>query len=267
MSFGERRIDFYDGVAYTFPEIVGFYRRQGWNKTRIQRYWSKLKPGLRFSQGDRVLCNMGPRRFPGIILSTNNENPEDPDHNIPYVVKTDNLPGVAASDTILAPDDIDELVCRERCFNSQSELDLAKWAAPMDLNRTKPLRFSLGDIVGIRVMDCSDGYERWKVGKVVATWPALPCAATTGFLKSATAVPYKIQLQEDFRQLFYCHRDEHTLVRRPENIPQTPTKTISQRFEKRRLENGLIEKFDHVTLLGKIIDWSSVEKECEREQI
>jgi len=208
---------------------------------------------------------MGPRRFPGIVLSTNVEDPEEPGEIIPYVVKTDALPGVADSNTISAPSDIDEVVCRERCFNSQYEMDLAKWAAPMSLSKSKPLRFNLEDTVAIRVMDSSKGYEQWKVGKVVEVWPALPGAAPTGFLKSADAVPYKIELQEDFRQRFYCHRDEHTLIRKPENVPQTPTKAISKRFEKRRLADGSIEKFDHLTLRGKILShaWSSKVKVIE----
>lgn len=261
MASVDIRVDPSDGCPYTFPEIAGWYRDQGWDMPRIQRYWSTLpkfeikKPELRFSQGDRVLCNMGVRRLPGVVLSLNVEDPEDPTELVAYVVKTDNLLGVAPSNTISAPCDEDFVICRDRCFNSESETDLTKWAAPLKLDRNKPLRFSVGDGVAIRVNDRDDGYEQWMDGCISEVWPSLPYEKEEdSFLKSAEAVPYKVSLQGNPNQTFYCHRDDHTLIRKPENKPRTSAKTISKRFEKRKLDNGLIEKFDHVTLRGKIVE-------------
>jgi hypothetical protein len=256
------RLDPSDGGAYTFPEVVQWYRAQGWNMVQIQQKWSTMqrfeikKPVLRFSQGDRVMCNIGPRRLAGVILSLNVEDPEEPDPSnlIPYVVKTDSILGEEPSRTISAPSDNDMVICRERCFHSKTEMELAKWAAPIGFDKAKKPSFSVGDAVAIRVKDRHDGYEQWADGKIVEVWPVFPGPKGEGFLKFAEAVPYLVSLQDNQNQTFYCHRDEHTLIRKPENKPRTQRKTISKRFEIRKLDNGSFEKFDHVTLRGKIVE-------------
>jgi len=134
------------------------------------------------------------------------------------------------------------------------EVDLAKWAAPLVAKpiKTQPLRFKLSDRVGIRVQDNADGYENWLCGNVVEVWPTLPGNhETQGFLASANSVPYKV-LTDD-KIAFYCHRDDHTLIRKAENVPQTQVKTISSRFERRQLLDGTFIKFDHVTMRSRKI--------------
>jgi len=178
MSTNGRRVDPSDGCAYSFPELFGWYRAQGWSPEQVNLFWSTLPPyeipkqELRFSQGDRVLCNMGVRRLAGKVIDTNVEDPEEPDAEelIAYVVKTDNLPGIEPSRTISAPADEDEVICRERCFHSQREFLLAKWAAPLKPDRKKALRFQLADSVIIRIRDGPDGYEQWAQGKVIEVW-------------------------------------------------------------------------------------------------
>lgn len=257
MSQMDIRIDPSDGEAYTYREMFLWYMRQKWDKEKIDKHWSTMqpfvleKPELRFSQGDRVLCNMGERRLAGVVLSLNVEDPEDPRELIAYVVKTDNYPGVAPSRTISAPGDVDMVVCRERCFNSVSEKDFTKWAAPLVPDRSKPLRFAVGDAVAIRVKDNDDGYEQWADGNVVDVWYEFPEPMGQGFVRTAAVVPYKVSLQSDPNQTYFCHRDEHTLIRKQENKPRITGKTISKRFERRQLDNGSFEKYDHVTLRSK----------------
>lgn len=275
MSETEIRVDPSDGGAYTYSEMVGWYRREGWKMNQINQLWSRMqpfeveKPKLRFSQGDRVLCNLGPRRLAGVVLSLNVEDPDEEDPRdaelIPYVVKTDPIVGVEPSRTISAPADEDMVICRERCFHSKSEMELAKWAAPTAFDKTKPLRFSVGDPVAIRVRDRNDGFEQWADGTIMDLWPAFPGVVDEDdFLKAAAAVPYLVALKGMAHQTFYCHRDDHTLVRKPENKPQRPMKTISKRFEMRQLQNGAFEKFDHVTLRGKKME-TMVESESDSD--
>lgn len=265
----ELRIDESDGQAYTFPEVRGWFRNAGWSMTHINQRWSMMqpfkKPELRFSQGDRVLCNVGQRRLPGTVLSLNVEDPEEPNNPmslIPYVVKTDNLPGVVESRTISAPSDVDMVICRDRCFNSKSEMDFAKWAAPTAFDKKKPLRFGIGDEVAIRVKDRPDGYEQWRDGKITAVWASIQGPKGEGFLKPAEAVPYVVSLSPHPQQTYYCHLDDHTLIRKPENKPRKLRKTLSKRFEVRQADGGALEKFDHVTLRSKIVqDMSESEGE------
>lgn len=249
MSDEEKRVDPSDGEAYTFPVFYQWYASQGLSQHQIKQTWAKMEvwnpPELRFSQGDRVMCNVGERRLAGVVLSLNVEDPEDGEL-LPYVVKCD------VGSTISAPSDVDLVVCRERCFDTKTELDLAKWAAPTKLNKAKPLRFSLNDAVAIRVKDDDAGFEQWIDGKILEVWPAFPGPVGEGFLQTAETAPYLVETQGN--QTFYCHRDEHTLIRKPENKPRTLSKTLSKRFEVRKLDNGEFEKFDHVTMRGKRVE-------------
>lgn len=201
-------------------------------------------PSLRFSQGDRVLCNVGPCRLAGTILSCDVEDPEDPDprERLPYVIKTDALPGVAPSRTISAPSDVDEVICRDRCFSSIYEKDLAKWAAPPKIDKSKPLRYGLGDAVAIRVMDNDEGFEQWMDGKITEGWPALPGHRGQELpfgLMPAESVPYLVSLKANPDRTFFCHRDDHTLIRKP---------GISQKHWGRQFQNAL--RSGNLTMTG-----------------
>merc|ERR1712100_826531 len=112
-------------------------------------------------------------------------------------------------------------------------MSLAKWAAPViPVEKRKPLRFNVNDQVSIRIQDNKDGYEQWVSGTVMQTWSVLPGPRQTqGLMVSAEAVPYKVVV--DKRGAFYCHRDDHTLIRDKENAPKTLGKSIAKRFETR----------------------------------
>lgn len=248
----ECRTDPSDGNLYTFAQVSQFYRSQ-YDPKQIKQYWEEGMQPLRFQQADRVLCNLGERWIAGRILSLGVPDPDNPADKLPYVVKTDMLPGIGQK-TISVPCDSHEVCCRERCFHEETELDFAKWAAPCisEKGRRKPLRFSLNEKVAIRVQDTKDGYEHWIQGNVADVWHTLPGhCEKEGFLTTADAIPYKIVVADN--ATFFCHLDEHTLIRRPENVPRTPGRTISKRFERRRLPDGSMEQFDHVALRSKIL--------------
>lgn len=209
---------------------------------------------LRFERGDRIVCNLGELWIAGTVLDCHVSNPEGAHlARIPYVVKTDAFPGKFESRTISAPSDTDGVVCRERCFNHNQEDSLARWCAPaVTVESRKPLRFADGDRVAIRVKDLSGGYENWMLAGIVSTWTEMPLPSRLGNahrLKPHVIVPYV--LMSEGREVFYCHRDDHTLIRKPEHVPQIPLKSISKRFEKRRCSDGTVEMFDHVTLRSK----------------
>ncbi|CAK0883647.1 unnamed protein product, partial [Prorocentrum cordatum] len=224
-------------------------------------YWtSEMKCIYRFDQKDRVLCCVGDRWLPGTVLSTCVDDPEDPGgERIPYVVKTDALPGFDGK-TISAPCDHDGTICRERCWHEETEPELAKWSAPVLPPRLrKPLRFALGDAVAIRIWDHDDGREHWARGIVTAVWHPLPGPHDAeGLFASGEAVPYRVQVEGEGSYL--CVRDEHTLIRRPENAPRTPGIGISKRFEKRKLKDGTVENFDHLTLRGRVVQDHGMDK-------
>jgi len=123
---------------------------------------------------------------------------------------------------------------------------------PYNLSQRKPLRFSPDEIVGIRIWDTDDSYEQWVYAQILEIWPSLPEPVLEGFLQSADAVPYKVDVHG--LGIFYCHRDDHTLLRRPENVPRIPGKRITPRFELRQLPNGKMVKFDHQTLHNWIME-------------
>merc|ERR1719221_2028950 len=212
------------------------------------------KPEYRFAPGDRVLCNIGKRRLSGKVINVGVEDPEDPEQDpFAYVVKTDALQNME-SNMISAPSDTDDCICRDRCFFVKREYDLAKWAAPIISKEARqPLRFGIGDKVCIRIWDREDGYENWKAGEVTSVWSKIrPKPSGTSFLEEwADAIPYKVDVEH--LGLFYCHRDDHTLIRKVENAPRTLLKTMSKRMEKRKLEDGTLEVFDHVTCRRRIV--------------
>jgi len=250
---GDRRIYPVDGKAYTYNQVFYWlFQEQNFSPQQIDWAWSRMVPlrPLRFQQGDRVLCNIGERRLAGVVIEVNVEDPDDPSERIPYVIKTDAYPGIPSS-TISAPCDDDETICRDRCFEASSEeCDLARWASPVvAAGRRQSLRFAHQDSVCIRVRDSADGNEHWIPGQVVELWPGLRGEPGEGFLVSAESVPYLVLAQDD--TAYYCHLDDHTLIRKPENAPKVPVKGISKRFEHRKLPDGSVERFDHVTLRSR----------------
>jgi len=79
-------------------------------------------------------------------------------------------------------------------------------------------------------------------------------------METASAVPYMVAVRAN-DQTFYCHRDDHTLIRKPENKPRSLGKTIAKRFEFRQSEDGTVEQFDHVTLRSKKVQSEQVQSE------
>eukprot|EP00419_Tripos_fusus_P005919 CAMPEP_0172688188 /NCGR_PEP_ID=MMETSP1074-20121228/22242_1 /TAXON_ID=2916 /ORGANISM="Ceratium fusus, Strain PA161109" /LENGTH=637 /DNA_ID=CAMNT_0013507795 /DNA_START=61 /DNA_END=1975 /DNA_ORIENTATION=- len=243
----ERRVDPADGKAYLLSEVLEMYKRK-YFVWQIRSYWStEMKEELRFDVGDRVLCNVGERRIGGVVTKTDVSAKE-----FVYLVQTDPLPSFE-SNLLAVPRDDDDTCCRERCFHESELSSCTKWAAPIvSVSERKPLRFSPDELVSIRIWDTDDGYEQWANAKVLKIWPSLPGPVLEGFLQSADAVPYKVDAHG--HGIFYCHRDDHTLLRLPENVPRIPGKRITPRFELRELPDGKTEKFDNQTLQSWIME-------------
>lgn len=211
----------------------------------------EIRKALRFDLNDRVLCFCGPRWLSGHVVGS---AVPDGDRLLPYLVKTDHLPGLP-SKTISVPSDRDGVCTQEVCFDPVSELHLVKAAATLLTGLQRPrLRFAAQDRVACRLKnDPKDGLERWAVGTVSCIWPQLP-----GELKWETggvvgefpsAVAYRVDLSAG--GWVYCHRDHHTLIRRDGMQPQTRVKGISKRMEVRRAKDGSKEQVDHQTERSK----------------
>eukprot|EP00930_Biecheleria_cincta_P035054 TRINITY_DN24141_c0_g1_i1.p1 TRINITY_DN24141_c0_g1~~TRINITY_DN24141_c0_g1_i1.p1 ORF type:complete len:305 (-),score=42.66 TRINITY_DN24141_c0_g1_i1:233-1081(-) len=203
--------------------------------------WNRQKPDLRFAAGDRVLCNMGDFWVPGKILDCNVTNPEDPTDKVPYVVKTDITQNAKESRTISVPYDDDKVCRREVCFG-QVEWKLSSDASPLRRSQDSKLRFEKGCRVAFRVRDSAQGFDQWQTGVVEAT-----CFQ----LQDGVSLPYMLRAESGL--FFFAHLDDHTLVRLPANVPQKRCKGIAKRLEARTRVDGQQEKFDHVTLRGRII--------------
>jgi len=178
------------------------------------------------------------------------------DGMLPYLVKTDAIPGLPGK-TISVPSDRDEICMQEVCFDPNSQLHMVKAAAPLLTGSQKPkLRFAAGDVVTCRLRNHpKDGLENWVVGTVASVWPQLPgqlkweIDSISGEFPSIVA--YKVRLSTG--GWVYCHRDHHTLIRREGMQPQTRVKGISKRMEKRITEDGRREQVDHQTERRKIM--------------
>lgn len=216
----------------------------------------QFRGNLRFGLNDRVLCNCGDRWLSGHIVGS--AVPDD-DDILPYLVKTDNRPGLPSS-TISVPFDEDEVCVQEVCFEPSSlpELRLIKAATAIVNESSRPkLRFSTGDNIVCRIRnDPNDGLEQWVPGVIDMTWAEIPGERTWSMAdmtgEYADVVPYKVSLKSG-RSVF-CHRDDHTLIRREGMQPQERVKGISKRMELRRREDGSKEKIDHVTERRKVLE-------------
>lgn len=202
---------------------------------------------LRFGLNDRVLCNLGPRWLSGHIVET---NLPDEGGFLPYLVKTDPLPGVP-SRSISVPRDEDSCCVQEVCFDPTSQLHLVKAAARRVPEHSKvKLRFALGDKVVCRIRNhADDGLEQWVAGAICEVWPRLPGASSWDLGEVSghfpDVLPYKVGLLSG--AWVYCHRDDHTLIRPESMQPQKRVRGISQRMEVRRAQDGSRVKIDHGT--------------------
>mmetsp|Transcript_24092 Transcript_24092/g.64232 ORF Transcript_24092/g.64232 Transcript_24092/m.64232 type:complete len:331 (+) Transcript_24092:80-1072(+) len=201
---------------------------------------------LRYGLNDRVLCNLGPRWVPGHIVET---NLPDAGGFLPYLVKTDPLPGLP-SRNISVPLDEESCCIQEVCFDPQKQLHLVKAAARVVAEYSKvKLRFSLGDRVVCRISNADDGLEQWVAGVISEVWPKLPgvsfweLGGSTGHFPDA--VPYRVDFLSG--AWVFGHRDDHTLVRAEGLQPQKRVRGVSQRMEVIEDEGGNRYKIDHGT--------------------
>lgn len=209
-----------------------------------------IRSQLRFDLSDRVVCYCGTRWLSGVVVGTAVEDPQDEDDIMPYLVKTDPIPG-APSRTISVPSDHDGVCTQEVCFDPESELHLVKAATPvMPQSKTPKTRFAVGDKVVCRIKSKSpDALENWVTGTVKETWAKLPgeleweLGPLSG--KFSEVVPYKVDL--DSGSWVFCQRDDHTLIRRAGLEPQTKVRGISKRMEVRTAADGSKERIDHAT--------------------
>jgi len=205
----------------------------------------RIRSMLRFGLNDRVLCYCGPRWLSGHVVGTAVMD----EALLPYVVKTDPLPGLPAKN-ISVPSDKDECCTQEVCFDPATELELVRCAAsPYTASKEPKLRFALGDKVVCRIRNSPvDGLENWVPGVISKIWPNIGEATwDLGELsgKFPDVVPYKIDLASG--RWVYCHRDDHTLIRREGLQPVTRVKGISKRMELVKEADGSTFRVDHVT--------------------
>lgn len=252
----DAEISFEDEVVQHFKSgdtvIVEAYAVQAVSSAPKQYTEQELKDfrkGLRFGLNDRVLCNCG-RWVPGHIVGT--AVPND-GMLLPYLVKTDKLPELP-SNPISVPEDSDEVCRQEVCFEPNNQLWLTQAAAiPIPETCRPKLRFKVGDNVCCRVRsNPEDDLEQWESGEVNDVWPRLPVHLEPTWDmgefagRYAEYVPYQVLLAAG-RKLIYCHRDDHTLIRREGMQPSTRVKGISKRLEIVKHADGSSEMIDHVT--------------------
>merc|ERR1711972_679765 len=123
-----------------------------------------------------------------------------------------------------------------------SQLHLVKAAASVVSESRRPkLRFAIGDGVVCRIRnDPKDSLEQWVRGAIGSVWPQLPgddtwhMGGSSG--KYPDIVPYKVDLASG--GWVYCHRDDHTLIRRQGMEPLTRVQGISKRMEVRTCADG-----------------------------
>ena len=211
---------FRDGdVVMVQCQAMSAQQRDPFTKEEIEEF----KKTLRFEQGDRVLCNCGQLWISGWIVGSAVEDDQD---LLPYVVKTDPIPGLP-SRTISVPHDRDEVCVQEVCFNPSSELHFVKCAATRLAGSAKPqLRFTEGDKVAVRLKNGPDGLERWVSGCVTDLWPSLPGKLQWEIEGVTGEYPKEVPYRVDMSPLGWCfvHRDDHTLIRREGLQPQTRVK-------------------------------------------
>jgi len=240
------------------PNMTTVRQSQKQEPQDTERELGELRERLRFGLNDRLLCNLGPRWLSGVVVGTAVPDPEEEGEILPYLVKTDPLPGLPGR-TISVPCDEEDTCTLEVCFDPASSLQLGliKAAAAVLKEGSKPkLRFAVGESVVCRINnDPKDGLERWVPGMIDKLWPILPGEKTWDMFgvsgEYADSVPYEVALTSGRR--VFCHRDDYTLIRREGLQPQTRVKGISKRMEVRSNEDGSKETIDHVTERRKVV--------------
>lgn len=236
-----------DTVGMDLHAVLGPVMRQGQGPVYTEEMLKEMRKSLRFDLNDRVLCYCGPRWFSGHVVGS--AVPDDEDELLPYLVKTDAIPGLP-SRTISVPYDKDNICVQEVCFDPEKQLNLVRCATPiLSEAQKKKLRFTLCDKVVCRICsDPKDGLEVWVQGTIAEIWPKIGEASwdmgeVSG--KFPDAVPYKVNLASG--QWVYCHRDDHTLIRKEGMQPVTRVKGISKRMEIVTKADGSKVCIDHVT--------------------
>jgi len=74
-----------------------------------------------------------------------------------------------------------------------------------------------------------------------------------------------VLLDDNPLETYYCHWDDHSLIRKPENKPLTLGKTISKRFELRPLNDELMEEFDHATERSRAVKAGNESSDCDSD--
>merc|ERR1712224_440908 len=117
------------------------------------------------------------------------------------------------------------------------------------------LRFAPGERVSFRVEDAKDGLDQWLCGEVKEAWPKLHQPCQFEGVQFVDTVP-AVEADSTFGRLevsYYCHRDDHTLIRKEENMPQERSFGIARRMEKRVLAGNTTVTFDHATCRSRKI--------------
>ncbi|CAK0869444.1 unnamed protein product [Prorocentrum cordatum] len=209
---------------------------------------------LRFQQGDRVISNLGLYWSSGKIIDVDVVDPSDLDGpRLPYLIKLDPEAGFKEPMSVAVDDD--STVRREVCFHADTEVQFTKASAQLVDSRPSnvKLRFEVGTRVGCRIRDTEDAVSVWGRGQIVEDWPLLPPPHQLPYgRRTARVVPYLVKL--DSGQFVYAHRDDHTLIRLEEYIPQSMGRGIAARFESRREADGSIVRLDHYTMRGKKLE-------------
>lgn len=194
---------------------------------------------------------MDGRLAPGRVLQKNYRDPDDGLFSA-YLVKTDRLSEALPSTKTGVIRDAPEFCTRETCLPMPLE-KLVMFCAQQHAVLPQ-LRFLVGERVSFRIDDAEDGLAQWLRGMVKEVWPKLPQPCEFEGVQFADTVPYLLEADEccgRTERSFYCHRDDHTLIRREEHIPQTRTSGIVKRMEKRLLADGTRVIFDHATCRSK----------------
>lgn len=220
--------------------------------------FKELRAALRFNLNDRVLCNCGSRWLSGLIVGT---AVIDGGEFLPYLVKTDPLPG-APSRTISVPSDNDAICTQEVCFDPSSQLHLVQAAAQHVKESARPkLRFAAGESVVVRLRnDPADRLEKWVPGKISSIWPRVGGARKwqldTVSGEFPDVVPYMVALASG--GWVFCHRDHFTLIRREGLQPKTRGTGISKRMEIVIAADGSREQIDHLTERRKSLQHNNI---------
>eukprot|EP00747_Dinoflagellata_sp_TGD_P172205 gnl/TRDRNA2_/TRDRNA2_208127_c0_seq1.p1 gnl/TRDRNA2_/TRDRNA2_208127_c0~~gnl/TRDRNA2_/TRDRNA2_208127_c0_seq1.p1 ORF type:complete len:274 (-),score=35.17 gnl/TRDRNA2_/TRDRNA2_208127_c0_seq1:69-890(-) len=204
----------------------------GLPKTICKDAFSSKALGLRFSVGQRVLCNIS-KRASGFVwkagtitslaykpsqeeVQKNKVVYEDEDGTdiIPYIVKLDN------GQTVASPEDEDE--CVRLAARCSDDTRIMRQLA-VSLDKKASLRFSEGDRVAVQL-----DIGVWEEGVIVEVWVipernGRPLKTWAGF-----AVPYAVNLDLGHCVLVPFDTDE---VIRPESAARPAQKSIAEQIK------------------------------------